>query len=54
MNPLIIFKATPKNLLKFIAETEIEELMVSSNLFDREAKLKSFSLLHDAMTVQDV
>jgi luciferase family oxidoreductase group 1 len=42
-----------KNLSRFIAETGIDELMVSSNLFDREAKLKSFTILHDAMAVQD-
>jgi len=42
-----------KILAKFIAETGINELMVSSNLFDREAKLKSFSILNDAMTFHD-
>jgi luciferase family oxidoreductase group 1 len=34
---------------KFITETGIDELMVSSNIYDKEAKLKSFSLLHEAM-----
>jgi len=34
---------------KFIIETGIDELMVSSNIYDKEAKLKSFSLLHEAM-----
>ena len=38
-----------KNLSRFIAETGVDELMISSNLFDREAKMKSFSILHDAM-----
>ena len=34
---------------KFIVETGIDELMVSSNIYDKEAKLKSFSLLQEAM-----
>ena len=38
-----------KNLSRFIAETGVDELMISSNLFDVEAKMKSFSILHDAM-----
>ena len=38
-----------KKLSQFIAETGIDELMVSSNIFDKEAKLKSFSLLHESM-----
>ena len=42
-----------KKLSEFITETGIDELMVSSNLFDSEAKLKSFSILHDAMNDQD-
>lgn len=43
-------KDTLKNKLsQFISETGIDELMVSSNIFDKEAKLKSFSILHDAM-----
>jgi luciferase family oxidoreductase group 1 len=33
----------------FITETGIDELMVSSNIFESEAKLKSFSILKDAM-----
>lgn len=36
-------------LSKFIAETRIDELMVSSNIYDKDAKLKSFSILHDAL-----
>ena len=36
-------------LSQFIAETEIDELMVSTNIYDKEAKLKSFSILRDAM-----
>jgi hypothetical protein len=43
-------KDTLRNKLShFISETGIDELMVSSNIFDKEAKLKSFSILHDAM-----
>ena len=34
---------------QFIAETGIDELMVSSNIFDKVAKLKSFSLLQEAL-----
>ena len=41
-----------KKLSIFIAETGIDELMVSTNIFDRQAKLKSFSILNDAMNVQ--
>ncbi len=40
-----------KKISQFILETGIDELMVSSNLFDREAKLRSFSILHDAMRI---
>jgi luciferase family oxidoreductase group 1 len=36
-------------LSQFISETGIDELMVSSNIYDRDAKLKSFSILHDAI-----
>ena len=36
-------------LSQFIAETGIDELMVSSNIYDKEAKLRSFSLLHESM-----
>jgi len=43
-------KDTLRNKLsQFISETGIDELMVSSNIYDREAKLKSFSILHDAI-----
>jgi len=38
-----------KKLSQFIAETGVDELMISSNLFDREAKMKSFSILHEAL-----
>ncbi len=38
-----------EKLSQFIDETGVDELMVSSNMYDREAKLKSFSILHDAM-----
>lgn len=36
-------------LTQFISETGIDELMVSSNIFDLEAKLKSFSILQGVM-----
>ena len=36
-------------LSQFISETGIDELMVSSNIYEKEAKLKSFSILKDAM-----
>jgi len=38
-----------KKLSQFVAETSVDELMISSNLFDREAKMKSFSIIHEAM-----
>ena len=38
-----------KNLSQFIDETGVDELMISSNIFDWEAKMKSFSILHEAM-----
>ena len=41
-----------QKLTEFITETGIDELMVSSNLFDIQAKLKSFSILHAAMNDQ--
>ena len=41
-----------KNISQFIAETGIDELMISSNIYDREAKLNSFSILVDAMNDQ--
>ena len=37
------------NLSSFIAETGIDELMAASYIFDFEAKLKSFTILHEAM-----
>ena len=40
-----------KNLSQFIAETEIDELMVASHIFDMDAKLKSFSILNEALNV---
>jgi alkanesulfonate monooxygenase SsuD/methylene tetrahydromethanopterin reductase-like flavin-dependent oxidoreductase (luciferase family) len=43
-------KDTLRNKLsKFIDETGVDELMISSNIYDKEAKLKSFSVLQDAM-----
>lgn len=39
------------NLSQFIAETEIDELMVASHIFDMDAKLKSFSILNEALNV---
>lgn len=45
-------KATIRNSIsKFIDETGINELMVASNIFDFDAKLKSFSILRDALLV---
>ena len=38
-----------ENLLAFIEETDIDELMVSSHIYDREAKLKSYSILYEAL-----
>jgi luciferase family oxidoreductase group 1 len=40
-----------KNLFQFIAETQIDELMVASHIFDMDAKLKSFSILSEALDV---
>ena len=42
---------TEENLTQFIAETEINELMVASHIFDIEAKLKSFSILNEALNI---
>lgn len=39
-----------KNLSTFIEETEVDELMVASHIFDLDAKLKSFSILRDALS----
>ena len=36
-------------LSRFISETGIDELMISSNIYEKESKLKSFSILKDAM-----
>lgn len=38
-----------KKLGKFIAETKIDELMVSTNMYDLEARLKSYTILSEAM-----
>jgi len=40
-----------KNLSAFIEETEVDELMIASHIFDLETKLKSFSILHQALSV---
>jgi luciferase family oxidoreductase group 1 len=37
------------NLSEFIAETGIDELMAATYIYDSEAKLKSFSILYDAL-----
>ena len=43
-------KDTLRNKLsQFISETRVDEIMVSSNIYDKEAKLKSFSILKDAI-----
>lgn len=38
-----------KNISTFIEETGIDELMVSTHIYDKEAKLKSYSILHEAL-----
>lgn len=40
-----------KNLSSFIEETKVDELMVASHIFDLDAKLKSFSILHEALSI---
>jgi luciferase family oxidoreductase group 1 len=40
-----------QNLSQFIDETEIDELMVASHIFDFDSKLKSFSILNEALAV---
>jgi luciferase family oxidoreductase group 1 len=45
-------KETIKNSIsEFIDETGIDELMVASHIFDLDAKLKSFSILNEALRV---
>jgi len=39
------------NISAFIEETGIDELMVASHIFDLDAKLKSFSILRDALSI---
>jgi alkanesulfonate monooxygenase SsuD/methylene tetrahydromethanopterin reductase-like flavin-dependent oxidoreductase (luciferase family) len=41
-----------KSLTTFIAETEIDELMAATYIYDRATKLKSFSILYDALNVE--
>ena len=38
--------------LSFIEDTGINELMVASHIYDMEAKLKSFSILKDALSLK--
>ena len=38
-----------KKLAAFIEETNIDELMVSTHIYDKEEKLKSYSILHEAL-----
>jgi len=40
-----------KNLTEFINDTGIDELMVATHIFDLETKLKSFSILKEALSV---
>jgi luciferase family oxidoreductase group 1 len=40
-----------ENLSQFIVETNIDELMVASHIFDLDAKLKSFSILNEALSL---
>ena len=42
-----------QKLSVFIAETGIDELMVTSYIYDPTAKLKSLSILKDAMTIKE-
>jgi luciferase family oxidoreductase group 1 len=42
-----------EKLSVFIAETGIDELMATSHIYDLQAKLKSFSILKEAMTVKE-
>lgn len=37
-------------LKKFIAETDVDELMVNSNIYDTEARLHSYSILKEAIS----
>lgn len=39
-----------KSLSIFIADTQIDELIVASHIYDMDAKLKSFSILKDALS----
>jgi luciferase family oxidoreductase group 1 len=39
-----------KSLSIFIADTGIDELMVASHIYDMDAKLKSFSILKEALS----
>lgn len=41
--------ALRNKLSQFVSENGVDELMVSSNIYDKEAKLKSFSILKDAI-----
>jgi luciferase family oxidoreductase group 1 len=40
-----------KNLSAFIEETEVDELMIASHIFDLETKLKSFLILREALSL---
>jgi luciferase family oxidoreductase group 1 len=43
-------KQTLKKIVTaFIEETNIDELMVSTHIYDKDAKLKSYSILYDAL-----
>ncbi len=44
-------KTIKSNMSEFIDETRIDELMVASHIFDLDAKLKSFSILKEALSV---
>ncbi|RYY15728.1 MAG: LLM class flavin-dependent oxidoreductase, partial [Chitinophagaceae bacterium] len=43
-----------EKLSVFIAETGIDELMVTSHIYDLDAKLKSFDILKEAMTIKEM
>jgi alkanesulfonate monooxygenase SsuD/methylene tetrahydromethanopterin reductase-like flavin-dependent oxidoreductase (luciferase family) len=45
-------KTIGKNIEKFVAENKIDEIMITSNIFDQQAKLDSFELFAKVMKGQ--
>jgi len=41
-------------LFEFIEETKIDELMVSTNIYDQQARLKSYSILSEVLQAAPV